>query len=92
MKNQSYLESNRTSDLYALYQAAHYSYSWLWGEPEGLSDRPEAFRRFLEETDGLRYIESTQVIRIDEIDEEVAIKLTSFLRYPPIVLRPEVLG
>ncbi len=84
MENETYWELHQTSDLFPIFLAKRFSNSWLWGTPEGLSDDPLGFRQFIEETPGLTLIESTQVIRIDEIETEEAAKLAGFLRNPPM--------
>lgn len=69
------------------YHAAYFKNTWLWGSPIGLSDHPEEFLKFLEETEGIQYIAPTQVIRINEISEEAAAQLVEFLRNKPLPVR-----
>ena len=67
--------------------AAFFKNSWIWGKPEGLSDRPEKFLEFLNNTKGIQYISATGIIRINTLDEDDAILLVGFLRNPPLILR-----
>jgi hypothetical protein len=74
-------------DNAARFYAADFKNTWLWGSPIGLSDHPEEFLKFLEETAGIQYIAATQVIRINEISEEAAAQLVEFLRNKPLPVR-----
>ena len=87
MEKLTYLESNSTKDLASIYMAHYYSFSWLWGTPEALSDDPETLRHFINTTSGIEFIQSSGIVKIIEIDEEEAETLTKLLRNPRLVIR-----
>lgn len=81
------MSKKRKKNDHGRHYAVYFRNSWLWGAPNGLSDYPEEFLEFLQETEGIQYIKATEVIRINDISEANAIRLVNFLRNAPLPVR-----